>query len=58
MPFYLTNRGYGVLVNHAGHVSFEIGSESVEQVQFWGRGALAGSEPAALGSSLLAGTTR
>ena len=34
VPFYLTNRGYGVLVNHPGHVSFEIGSESVERVQF------------------------
>ncbi|HEU4756386.1 MAG TPA: alpha-xylosidase, partial [Agromyces sp.] len=34
VPFYLTNRGYGVLVNHAGHVSFEVGSEAVEQVQF------------------------
>ncbi|MBG6056858.1 alpha-D-xyloside xylohydrolase [Cryobacterium sp. MP_M5] len=34
IPFYLTNRGYGVLVNHPEHVSFEVGSESVEQVQF------------------------
>jgi len=34
VPFYLTNRGYGVLVNNPGHVSFEIGSESVERVQF------------------------
>tara|TARA_R110002051_G_scaffold167627_1_gene238232 strand:- start:1451 stop:3805 length:2355 start_codon:yes stop_codon:yes gene_type:complete len=34
IPFYLTNRGYGVLVNHPGHVSFEVGSESVERVQF------------------------
>jgi alpha-D-xyloside xylohydrolase len=34
VPFYLTNRGYGVLVNHRGHVSFEVGSESVERVQF------------------------
>ena len=34
VPFYLTNRGYGVFVNHAGHVSFEVGSEAVEQVQF------------------------
>ena len=34
VPFYLTNRGYGVLVNHPGHVSFEVGSEAVEQVQF------------------------
>lgn len=34
VPFYLTNAGYGVFVNHRGHVSFEVGSEAVEQVQF------------------------
>jgi alpha-D-xyloside xylohydrolase len=34
VPFYLTNRGYGVLVNHPDHVSFEVGSEAVERVQF------------------------
>lgn len=34
VPLYLTNRGYGVLVNHPGHVSYEIGSEAVERVQF------------------------
>lgn len=34
VPFYLTNRGYGVLVNDAGPVSFEVGSENVERVQF------------------------
>ncbi len=34
VPFYLTNRGYGVLVNHPGHVSYEVGTESVERVQF------------------------
>ena len=34
VPFYLTNRGYGVLVNDPGHVSYEVGSESVERVQF------------------------
>ncbi len=34
VPFYLTNRGYGVLVNHPEHVSFEVGSEAVERVQF------------------------
>jgi alpha-D-xyloside xylohydrolase len=34
VPFYVTNRGYGVLVDHPGHVSYEIGSESVERVQF------------------------
>lgn len=34
VPFYLTNRGYGVFVDHAGPVSFEVGSESVGSVQF------------------------
>jgi alpha-D-xyloside xylohydrolase len=34
IPFHLTNRGYGVFVNHPGHVSYEVGSESVERVQF------------------------
>jgi alpha-D-xyloside xylohydrolase len=34
IPFHLTNRGYGVFVNHPGKVSYEIGSESVGQVQF------------------------
>ncbi len=34
VPFYLTNRGYGVLVDHPGHVSFEVASEAVERVQF------------------------
>jgi len=34
IPFYLTNRGYGVLVNHPEEVSFEVGSEKVERVQF------------------------
>jgi alpha-D-xyloside xylohydrolase len=34
VPFYLTNRGYGVFVNHAGAVSFEVGSEAVSRVQF------------------------
>lgn len=34
IPFYLTNRGYGVLVDHPGHVSYEVASEAVERVQF------------------------
>ena len=34
IPFYMTNRGYGVLVNQPEHVSFEIASEAVERVQF------------------------
>lgn len=34
VPFYLTNRGYGVLVNETGPVSFEVASERVARVQF------------------------
>jgi alpha-D-xyloside xylohydrolase len=34
IPFYLTSGGYGVFVNHPGHVSFEVGSEVVSRVQF------------------------
>src|SRR5690606_18137876 len=34
VPFYVSDRGYGVLVDHRGHVSFEVGSEAVERVQF------------------------
>jgi len=34
IPFYLTNRGYGVLVNQPEHVSFEVASSTVERVQF------------------------
>ncbi|KES08355.1 hypothetical protein BU52_04835 [Streptomyces toyocaensis] len=33
-PVLPASRGYGVFVNHPGAVSFEIGSESVGQVQF------------------------
>ncbi|MET8001065.1 alpha-xylosidase [Nonomuraea glycinis] len=38
VPFYLTNRGYGVFVNHPGRVSFEVGSETVSRVQFSAEG--------------------
>ena len=34
VPFYLSNRGYGVLVNEAGPVSFEVASEKTTRVQF------------------------
>jgi alpha-D-xyloside xylohydrolase len=34
IPFYLTSRGYGVLVNHPGRVSFEIASHHVGRAQF------------------------
>jgi len=33
-PFYMTNRGYGVLVESSSDVSFEVASEKVERVQF------------------------
>lgn len=34
IPFYLSNRNYGLFVNTPGKVSFEIGSEKVSRVQF------------------------
>jgi alpha-D-xyloside xylohydrolase len=34
IPFYLTNYGYGVFVNHPEHVPFEVASEKVSRVQF------------------------
>ena len=34
IPFYITNKGYGVLVDNQGDVKFEIASEKVERVQF------------------------
>ncbi len=34
VPFYLSSRGYGVLVNEAGPVSFEVASEKTARVQF------------------------
>lgn len=34
VPFYLTNRGYGVFVNHAEKVAFEVASEKVSRVRF------------------------
>lgn len=34
IPFYMTNKGYGVLVNSSGKVSYEICSEVVTRVQF------------------------
>jgi alpha-D-xyloside xylohydrolase len=34
IPFYVTTRGYGVLVNNSGRVSFEAASEAVSAVQF------------------------
>lgn len=34
VPFFLTNRGYGVFVNCPGQVSYEVASEAVSRVQF------------------------
>ena len=34
VPFYLTNAGYGVFVDHPGRVSFEVASEAVARTQF------------------------
>lgn len=34
IPFYLSSRGYGLFVNHAGRVSFEAASEMVDKIQF------------------------
>ncbi|MDQ1913940.1 alpha-xylosidase [Paenibacillus sp. GD4] len=34
IPFYVTNKGYGVLVNQPELVSFEVASEKVKKVQF------------------------
>ena len=34
IPFYVSNKGYGIFVNHPEKVSFEIGSEKVSKVGF------------------------
>jgi alpha-D-xyloside xylohydrolase len=34
IPFYLTNRGYGVFINHPERISLEVASEKVARVQF------------------------
>ncbi|MBN2812061.1 MAG: alpha-xylosidase, partial [Spirochaetales bacterium] len=34
IPFYMTNKGYGVFVNDPGAVSLEVGSEKTSRVQF------------------------
>lgn len=38
IPFYVTNRGYGVFVDNPSDVQFEVGSEKVERVQFSAEG--------------------
>ncbi|KAF7965991.1 hypothetical protein HWV62_40515, partial [Athelia sp. TMB] len=32
VPFYMTNRGYGVFINHPGEVEVEVGSDKVSRV--------------------------
>ncbi len=34
IPFYISNKGYGVFVNHPEQVSFEVGTEQVTKVEF------------------------
>jgi alpha-D-xyloside xylohydrolase len=64
VPFYLTNRGYGVLVNDTGPVSFEVASEKLARVQFSVPGqsleyfVINGPEPKAVLSRLTALTGR
>lgn len=38
IPFYMTNRGYGVFVEDTSDVNFEVASEKVERVQFSAEG--------------------
>lgn len=38
VPFYVSNKGYGILVNHPEKVDYEIGSEAVSKTQFSVRG--------------------
>ncbi len=40
IPFYVTNKGYGIFVNHPETVSFEVASEKVNRVQFSVEGEL------------------
>ena len=34
IPFFVTNKGYGILVDNEGDVAYEIASEKVERIQF------------------------
>ena len=34
VPFYMSDRGYGVFVNNTGRVEYEVGSELAQRVQF------------------------
>ena len=39
IPFYITDKGYGVLVNHPEEVSFEVATEMVTKTQFSVKGS-------------------
>ncbi len=39
IPFFISNKGYGVLVNHTEEVSFEVGTEMVTRTQFSVKGS-------------------
>lgn len=39
IPFYITNKGYGVLVNHPERVSFEVATEMVTRTEFSVKGS-------------------
>ncbi|MDO4303905.1 MAG: alpha-xylosidase [Bacillota bacterium] len=39
IPFYITNKGYGILVNHPEMVSFEVGTEMVTRTEFSVKGS-------------------
>ncbi len=64
VPFYLTSRGCGVLVDEAGPVSFEVASEKTSRVQFSREGeslaycVIAGPTPKAVLQRLTALTGR
>jgi alpha-D-xyloside xylohydrolase len=64
VPFYLTSRGYGVLVDEAGPVSFEVASEKTARLQFSREGeslaycVVAGPTPKAVLQRLTALTGR
>lgn len=51
IPFYVSSKGYGIFVDNAGDISFEIASEKVECVQFSAEGeslayyVIGGNEP-------------
>jgi alpha-glucosidase (family GH31 glycosyl hydrolase) len=53
VPFYLTNRGYGVFINHPERVSLEVASEAPRcptQRRLWASSACSLACPASLWS--------